>query len=333
MVPKTGVVVSKQKKVLVTGASGFLGSHIVEAAHEAGYEVHAIIRETSSRRWLKHDWLNIHVANLDELTGLSEMLKGMDVVIHNAGATSGYSKETLQKVNVEGTKAIVEESIKAGVKRFVYVSSQAAGGPSKGTYPKTEDDPDCPISTYGFSKKTAEEILLGLRDRIQIVILRYPVIYGPRGEEMLPIFKILSGPLQPVIGFKPLYTSMIYVTDAAQAAVAALQAKVASGSIYYIADGVDYTIEYLYDLIGEALGKKGLRIKLPLWIVSIAAWWVHDVRKKRPSFNREEVREFKARFWLASSEKAMRELGWKPQVLPGEGFAKTTRWYRYKRWL
>jgi len=321
------------KKVLVTGASGFLGSHISEAAHDAGCEVHALIRQTSSRRWLKHDWLNIHVANLDDRCGLSGVLKGMDAVIHNAGATSGFSEEDFQHVNVEGTRTVVEESIKAGVKRFVYVSSQAAGGPSKGTYPKTEDDPDCPVSGYGRSKKKAEELLYSLRDKIEVVSLRYPAIYGPRGTETLRIFRILQGPFQPIMGLEPLYTSMVYVTDAARAAVAALQAKVASGSIYYVTDGIDYTLEYLYDQIGEALGRRGMRIRLPFWLVSLAAWWTHEVRGEQTSFTREKVREFKARYWLASSERAIRELGWRPQVLPQDGFAKTVRWYRYKQWL
>jgi len=320
-------------RVLVTGASGFLGSHISEAAHDAGYEVHALIRQTSSRRWLGHDWLTIHVAHLDDRCGLSGVLKGMDAVIHNAGATSGYSKEIFQRVNIEATKVLVEESIKAGVKRFVYISSQAAGGPGTGPYPKTENDPDCPVSAYGRSKKKAEELLYSLRDKIEVVSLRYPAIYGPRGTETLRIFKILQGPFQPIMGLKPLYTSMIYVTDAAQAAVAALQANVASGSIYYVTDGIDYTLEYLYDQIGEALGRRGMRIRLPFWLVSLAAWWTHEVRGEQTSFTREKVREFKARYWLASSERAMRELGWKPQVLPQDGFARTIRWYRYKRWL
>jgi nucleoside-diphosphate-sugar epimerase len=276
-------------RVLVTGASGFLGSHISEAAHDAGYEVHVLIRQTSSRRWLKHDWLNIHVANLDDRCGLSGALKGMDAVIHNAGATSGYSKEILQRVNIEATKVLAEESIKAGVKRFVYISSQAAGGPGTGPFQKTEDDPDCPVSAYGRSKKKAEELLYSLRDKIEVVSLRYPAIYGPRGTETLRIFRILQGPLQPIMGLEPLYTSMVYV--------------------------------------------EGMRIRLPFWLVSLAAWWTHEVRGEQTSFTREKVREFKARYWLASSERAMRELGWRPQVLPQEGFAKTIRWYRYKRWL
>jgi nucleoside-diphosphate-sugar epimerase len=320
-------------RVLVTGASGFLGSHISEAAHDAGYEVHVLIRQTSSRRWLKHDWLNIHVANLDDRCGLSGALKGMDAVIHNAGATSGYSKEILQRVNIEATKVLAEESIKAGVKRFVYISSQAAGGPGTGPFQKTEDDPDCPVSAYGRSKKKAEELLYSLRDKIEVVSLRYPAIYGPRGTETLRIFRILQGPLQPIMGLEPLYTSMVYVEDAARAAVAAAKAKLLSGSIYYITDGIDYTLEYLYDQIGEALGRRGMRIRLPFWLVSLAAWWTHEVRGEQTSFTREKVREFKARYWLASSERAMRELGWRPQVLPQEGFAKTIRWYRYKRWL
>ncbi len=324
---------ANRKKALVTGASGFLGSHICEAAHEAGYEVHALIRETSSRQWLQKDWINIHTVGLNKGPELSRLLKNMDAVIHNAGATSACSREDFIKVNIESTQMLAREAIKADVPRFIYISSLAAGGPSEGPFPKTEEDPDCPVSPYGESKKKAEEILYSLREKIHVISLRYPAIYGPRGKEMLSVFKMLSGPFQPLIGLKTLYSSFIYVQDAASAAVAAIEADVPSGSVYYVTDGIDYTTEYLYDRIGEALEHRGRRFHVPLWLVHVAAWWQSDVLKKRSAFTRDKVREFAARFWLASSQKAICELDWKPKVLPKQGFAKTVRWYRYKRWL
>lgn len=324
---------SKIKRVLVTGASGFLGSHISEALHDAGYEVHALIRENSSRRWLGYDWLNIHTVGLNQGADLSATLSRMYGVIHCAAKTSAHSKGDFHKVNVEATRMLADESIKAGVRRFIYISSQAAGGPSKGPYPKNEDDPDCPVSAYGRSKKDAEKELYSLRDRIEVVTLRYSIVYGPRSKEMLPVFKIAQGAIQPLLGMKPFYISMIHVEDAVRAAVAALTASVPSGSIYYITDGIDYTLEYLYDRIDEVTKHRGRRVHVPFWIVNLAAWLQHDVLKKESAFTRDKVKEFKARYWLASPERAMRELGWRPQLLPEEGFAQTVRWYRYKRWL
>jgi nucleoside-diphosphate-sugar epimerase len=321
------------KKVLVTGASGFLGSHICEAAHEAGYEVHALIRNESSRRWLKHNWLNIHTSGLKSCTELSETLARMDIVIHGAGKTSAYNEEEFYQINTEATQMLVEESISAGVKRFVFISSQAAGGPSKGPYPKTDDDSDCPVSAYGRSKKYAEDILRSLKNKIEVIILRYPAVYGPRGEEMLAIFRVAMGSIQPLFGMKPFYTSMLYVEDAARAVIAALKARVPSGSTYYVTDGINYTLTHLYNQIDEATDHKAVRIRVPFWILNLAAWWKHEVLRKESVFTRDKVREFRARFWLASPEKAIRELGWRPQVLPQEGLAKTLRWYRYKRWM
>ena len=325
-------LVSK-KRVLVTGASGFFGSHICEAAHNAGYEVHALIRKTSPRRWLKHNWLNMHTVGLNRCAGLSEILSKMDGVVHCAGKTFAYSEEEFRKINTEATRMLVRESISAGVKRFVFISSQAAGGPSKGPYPKTEDDSDCPVSAYGRSKKDAEDLLRSLRRKIEVVILRYPAVYGPRGKEMLAMFKVALGTVQPLFGMNPFYTSMLYVEDAARAAIAALQANVPSGSVYYVTDGIDYTLAYFYDQIDEVTKHKALRIRVPFWFVDLAAWWQHEVLRKESAFTRDKVKEFKARYWLASPQKAIRELGWRPQVLPQEGFAKTVRWYRYKRWM
>lgn len=321
------------KRVLVTGASGFFGSHICEVAHQAGYEVHALIRKTSSREWLRRPWIKIHDTGLNKGSELSALLDNMDVVIHNAGATSGFGKQAVFEINVEATRMIAEASIKARVKRFVYISSQAAGGPSAGPVPKTEDDPDTQITDYGASKKAAEEALLELKDKLRIVILRYPAIYGPRNREMLQAFQVLKGVIHPIIGTKPVYISMIYVTDAARAAVAGAEAKVKSGSIYYITDGVDYTLEYANDLIAGAMGKNGIRVKFPFWIVKLVAWWRYDIRKIKSSFTPKKVDEFKMRFWLISPRKAIVELGWKPEVMLQQGIAETVKWYRARRWL
>lgn len=321
------------KKVLVTGASGFLGSHIAEAVHHAGYEVHVLVREKSPRDWLKHHWLNIHTAALTECANIAPVLEQMDAVIHSAGATTRHRPETLYKVNVEGSKALVEECIKAGVKRFVYISSQSAAGPAAGPYPKTEADTDCPVSGYGRSKKQAEEMLCGFRDRIHLTILRYTAIYGPRDKEMLPAFKLLKGPIQPLLGYKKIYTSMIYVRDAARAAVKALDAHVESGSLYQISDGIDYTFDFIYDLISEAFHHKGIRLRAPMWLVSFFAWWQTSVLKKYSSFTPEKVREFSERFWLFSPEKAIAELGWKPEMMPTQGFKETADWYTSHGWI
>ncbi|TKJ42850.1 hypothetical protein CEE36_06180 [candidate division TA06 bacterium B3_TA06] len=317
------------KKVLVTGASGFLGSHISEAAHQAGYEVHALIRETSPRRWLDHPWLVIHTADLYDRDAMACILSRMDGVIHCAETLWG----DYYRVNTQATRVIAEESVKVGIKRFVYISSLAAGGPGKGPYSKDGGEPDSPISPYGHSKKAAEEILDGMLDQLHVVILRYPMIYGPRDIQALRLFKNLKSPISVKVGFKPIYISAIYVKDAARAAVRTLSADVASGSVYDISDGVNYTFDDLYDVVGDALGRRSLRIPLPFFLVVFGAWLVHDVFREKTAFNPDQIGMFRSPYWLVSPERAIRELGWEPQVSIYEGVRRTIHWYKKKGWL
>jgi len=317
------------KKVLVTGASGFLGSHICEVAHDAGYEVHALIRKTSSYRWLKHEWLNIHVVELNDRKTLSSILKDIDAVIHNAGTLWG----AYHKVNTEGTRVVAEESTKVGIKRFVYVSSLAAGGSSKGPYAKDGGEPDNPISPYGHSKRDAEQLLYNLRGKLHVVILRYPMIYGPRDTQGLRLFKTFKIFINPSVGLRRRYISAVYVKDAARAAVRALFAPVSSGSCYNISDGADYTFNKLYKVVGKVWGRKALRIPVPFDLIMFGAWLVNDFLKGKTAFNPDQMGMFRERYWLVSPERAIRELGWEPQVSIYEGVRQTIHWYKEKGWL
>lgn len=322
-----------KKKVLVTGASGIVGSHVCEALHDAGYEVYALIRATSPRQWIEHNWLNIHVAELDHPDALAKILKGMDVVIHSAGVNSGSSEEACQRVNVQATRTMAEESIKAGVRRFIFISSRSAAGSNKGRFIRTEDDPDYPMNSYCRSKKQAEELLYPMRDKMEIVSLRYALMYGPRDTHVLPIFKMLSAPIHPIAGLRLIYTPLLYLKDAARAVVAVVSGEVKSGSMYYVSDGVPYSMDTFYDLILRAYGRRSWRIRIPLWVVSIAAWFVASVLKKKTEFTTESVDELRSGSRLVSPARFMRDFGWRPETLPHEAFAETVRWYKEMKWL
>lgn len=316
------------KKVVVTGASGFLGSHVCEAFYEAGYDVHALVRPQSSRRWLEHDWLTVHEGELNDRQALSAILKDTYAVVHAAAALIGASEEELEYTNVRLTRIIVEEAIGAGVRRFVYVSSESAGGPSLTCVPRKESDPDNPLLQYGKSKKRAEEALVSFHDKIRIVNLRYVLIYGPRDKHLVRLFSLIDSPLVPLMGRKPLYLGFVYIRDAARAALAACERDVPSGSTYQISDGVPYTFDTVYDFIAAALGRKLRFFRIPLWLAVIAVELVTLGRKLEMAVSPESVKEFCHRFRLVSNRKAREELGWEPQVTIFEGIRETVEWYR-----
>lgn len=314
---------------MVTGASGFVGSHMCEAAHRADFNVYALVRESSSRRWLGHDWLKIHTAELFDRKALANVLKRVDAVIHNAGTLWG----DYHRINTEGTKIIAEESVKAGIKKFIYISSLAAGGPGDGPYARDDSHPDNPISPYGHSKKDAEELLKKTTGKMCIVVLRFPMIYGPRDAQTIRLFRTFKIMINPSIGLRRRHISMVYVEDAARAAVAALEAPVNSGSCYNISDGADYTFNRLYKIVEKVWGRKALRIPVPFDLIMFGAWVVNDVLKGKTAFNPEQIGMFRERFWLISPERAVQELGWKPRVDIYEGIARTVEWYKAHGWL
>ncbi len=320
---------SSFKKILVTGASGFLGSHICEIAHEAGYEVHALIRPTSSRRWIAHRWLHIHVAELNDRTVLSSILKNVDAVIHAAGALWG----NYHRINTDITKIVAEECIKAGVRKLVYVSSIAAGGPSDGPYQRNGDEPDNPCTFYGISKKDAERLLLEMSGKLDIVVLRYPMIYGPRDTQGLRLFKTFNIFINPSIGVRHRFISVVYIRDAARAAVAALESHVESGSIYNISDGSNNTFNELYRIIGKVWHRWALRIPVPFALIIFGAWFINDVLKINTAFNPEQLEMFSKLYWLISPGRAIRDLSWRPETQIQKGVRETLKWYKEMKWL
>lgn len=327
------VILPYLKKVFITGADGFLGSHIYEVAHEAGYEVHGLIHPViGTRTWLDPDWLNIHVSTIEDRPELSAALKDIYAVVHAAGALPGSSAETLLRVNVNGTRIVTEEALKSGVKKFVFISSRSAGGVNQPNSCTSEEEPDGPSWGYGASKKAAELVLARYASEMQIVSLRPVTVYGPRNRHLLSLFKMVQGPVAVIMGMRPIHMPMVYVTDFAHAVIRALDTNVRSGSYYYISDGVPYTIETLYDYISAALGKRNPRLRVPLSVASAVAG-IANRFNIGTGFSPDVIKERRSRYRWVSVEKAEVELGWKPKIMPEDGFPRTVKWYREQGWL
>jgi nucleoside-diphosphate-sugar epimerase len=224
-------------RVLVTGATGFVGSHVAQTFVEAGHEVWCGLRASSDPRWISDLPVERVPLDLTQPEDLSRAVKNVDVVVHAAGLVKARRTSDYHLVNAEGTRKLAAAAKEAGVRRFVLISSLAARGPDN---TPTRDGRDHPVSAYGRSKLEAEEVLRPFGARMGVVALRPSGIYGPRDTELLPLFKMArrgwlilpSGPqvLQPV-----------YATDVARATLAAAGKTTVDFGPYPVAEASRYT--------------------------------------------------------------------------------------------
>jgi len=323
---------------LVTGANGFVGSHLVEELVRRGSRVRALVRKTSDTRWLDDTQAERAFGDVTDPASLGPALEGCGCVFHVAGVIKARDRETYLKVNAGGTAALLEACARMNrpPRRFVLVSSLAAGGPSGRGPAVVESDPPRPISFYGESKLKAEELAAKHFDRLPIVIVRPPVIYGPREVDIFEYIKtaarfglvLAAGPFD-----SPL--SMAHVRDVVEGLILAAKSD-ARGEVYYIAGPDVATGGDVGDALGAALKRKlrRLRVPLPLTRLLAAASEVQSAITRKPALlNREKVREILADGWVCNIDKARAQLGFQPRVGIREGIRETIEWYRAQGWM
>jgi len=239
--------------ILVTGGSGFLGSHIIEQLSRAGRPVRALVRRSSDTSFLR-TLSNVELCDgaIDDRKSLERAVSGVQAVVHSAGLVKARNLEEFMRVNARGTENLLEACVpfSSSLKRFVQVSSIAVGGPSdRYGNPVAVDATPRPVTDYGRSKLAAERAALAKKDQLQITVIRPPAIYGPRDREILAFFKSIKMGVLPLLGSPQSKLSMIYGPDCARACIAAIDADVPSGSIFAIDDGAVHTMA---ELISEA---------------------------------------------------------------------------------
>jgi nucleoside-diphosphate-sugar epimerase len=327
-------------KVLVTGGSGFLGSHIVEQLSAAGREVVALVRKSSKVDFLtKLPNVELAYGAVEDADSVRAAMKGVDAVIHSAGLVKARTEAEFLKINADGTSNLLAaaKEIAPGLKRFVLVSSLAAVGPSLDGSPVPGDSEPRPLTHYGRSKLEAERRALAEKDNLPVVILRPPMIYGPRDNESFAFFQSVSRRFLPYLGDGQNTMSVIYATDAASACVRAIDANVPSGSRYFIEDGEIYVWRDMLGEIEKALGSEALiRFSIPLWAMRAAATASELMGKatgKAVMLTRDKVNELSAPHWVCDASDTRRDLGWEPKVKWREGAARAAQWYRENGWL
>jgi len=320
-------------RVLVTGGTGFLGSHLVERLlDEPGAEVFVLVRDPSRPRWLEGESrVRMLVGDLGNIPALPD---GLAVVYHAAGSTKTLKSNAYYTVNRDGTANLLRAlEGRTGHPRFVHISSLAAVGPSPPGRPVREDDPPRPVSHYGKSKLLAEQEVLRHKDRFPVVLLRLGAIYGPRDEDFLEYFRWIKRGIRPVLGRKK-SMSLVYVRDAVRAALLAGRADLASGEIFNIADPTPCGWDDIGRTVAGILGKRPVDVHLPLWTAYIATAAAEGVGRligtetSLWSFNK--VKQMKPDAWVADVGRAREALGFETRFTLEQGLGETIAWYLWK---
>lgn len=329
-----------KQKILITGASGFIGSFLVDEALRVGYAVTAAVRSSSSREFLTHPntrFITLDFASADKLTKQLQD-EAFEYVIHCAGTTGTKGTGDFETVNFVYTRNLADALIASAtpLKRFIYVSTLAVNGPGDPATlkPIKPGDAEKPITAYAESKLKAERYLSALGN-FPCVIVRPTAVYGPRDRDFLALFKWIRTGVEPTIGTHRQLLSMIYVKDFAMATLALLQLPVAN-RLYFASDGCAYEKEDLGRYIRLILQKKTLPVRIPLSLLTLLLALsdaVHQLAGKHPFLSREKLKEVAAANWLCDSSALWKDLSIKPAYLLEEGIRETAEWYRNHGWL
>ncbi len=330
-------------KILITGASGFIGSFIVEEALRRGFETWAAVRKSSSRAYLQDERIHFIELNLSSKDQLVEQLRdqNFDYVVHAAGVTKCLDKNDFYRINTEGTKnladAIIE--VKMPLKRLVFVSSLSIFGAIREQQPYQEiceTDTPQPNTAYGRSKLAAEKYLDSLGSRVPYIILRPTGVYGPRERDYFVMAKSISQHTDFAVGYKRQDITFVYVADVVQAVFLALE-KGENGRKYFLSDGEVYQSSTFSRLIHEELGRPWwIRITAPVWVLRIITFfgeYIGRLTGKISVLNNDKFNILRQRNWRCDIQPAIHELGFQPTVKLKEGVRRSIKWYRENGWL
>ncbi|HVZ41791.1 MAG TPA: NAD-dependent epimerase/dehydratase family protein [Candidatus Kapabacteria bacterium] len=327
-------------KALITGGTGFIGSHLADHLHSKGYELRVMVRPSSSKRNLEHLPIGYAPGDFNSVESLAEAVAGVDVVYHVAGLTAARNREEFFRGNQLATRNLLEavSRYNPDVKRVVHVSSQAAVGPASGPeHPADESTPPKPITAYGESKAAAEEEVRKRMHDLPLTIVRPPAVYGPRDAEILRFFAMVAKGFAPLIGFDRKLVSLVHVEDLVRGFVQAGESDRAVGETYFISSEKFYTWEEVGAVTARVFGRERARhLRVPHPVVYIAggiSGFFGRFQKKPPVFNFEKGRDITRRYWICSVEKAMQHFGYRQQMQIGPGVEQTVKWYQERGWL
>ncbi len=330
-------------KILITGASGFIGSFIVEEALRRGMEVWAAVRKSSSKAYLTDARIHFITLDFSSQEALEQQLAPhtFDYIVHAAGLTKSLHHDEFYRVNTDGTRHLVQAILacKMPIKRFIYLSSLSVFGAIKEQPPYQEieetDHPQ-PNTVYGKSKLEAEAYLDSVGNDFPYIILRPTGVYGPREKDYFLMAQSIKNHVDFAAGFRRQDITFVYVLDVVQAVFLALD-RGKDGRKYFLTDGNVYQSADFSNLIRQYLGRPWcLRIVAPLWVLRLITR-IGEVYGRLTghitALNNDKYHILKQRNWRCNIEPTVDELGYHPQYNLQQGTQETMAWYQQQHWL
>ena len=327
-------------RVLVTGGTGFIGSHLVDALTEQGVRPRVLVRPTSDIARLARDQANkveLVAGALEDHDSLTQAVSQVDTVFHLAAVTKAHTEEEYLRANAEGTQRLVQamRAAQPRPRRLVYLSSLAAVGPARDGQPVEPRDAPHPITAYGRSKLVGEQACFAASDAFEVVMLRTPVVYGPREKDFFLLFRLAARGVLPLPAGPESVVQLVHVTDLVQGMLRAATMPAARG-IYHVAESRSYGWSEIATRMSQAVGRSVRTVRIPRFLVQMAATVSEGGAAaigRTTIFNREKVKELLAPGWLCETALAKQELGFEAQIPIATGFAETAAWYKQQTWL
>jgi nucleoside-diphosphate-sugar epimerase len=323
---------------LLTGATGFIGSHVAERLANEGRRLRCLVRP--GRRippWLDPARCEIIEASLLDRAAVRSAVRGVRTVIHIAGVTKAKRSVEYDLGNVESTRNLLEAAGSLpDLDRFAFISSLTVAGPSPDGHLLDESEPERPLTAYGRSKLAAERLVTTAASKMPISVIRPPAVYGPRDRDTLEMFRWVRYGISPAIGGPEKSLSLIHVHDLADAIRAVAYVPRAVGRVYYAADPVPHPFAELMSIIARVVGRKPLRVHFPRPLLFTVAGIVEAISFFGPKpavLSIDKARDMSQDHWVCSSQRLREELGFDTSIPLEEGLRSTYTWYLQNKWL
>jgi len=325
-------------KIFLTGATGFIGSFIAAQLLEQKHTLKCLVRKTSDLKWIKDLNCELCYGSLFESESYAAALKDCDYIFHVAGVTKAYTQEEYYQGNVVATQNLLDAAIRInpGIRRFLFVSSQAAIGPSPSEKPLDENVPYRPVTDYGRSKMEAEQIVKPKIPDLPITIVRPPAVYGPRDTDVYHFFKFLKKRINLMVGNVDQLVSLVYVEDLARGIIEAAFSANTIGKTYFICENKPYRWSEIAQISSKILEKNYITLHLPLLLASGVAnifELTSKITRTPTILNRQKINEIKHTYWTVSPGKAQQDFGYQTKFPVETGIRKTIDWYKDNHWL